>query len=198
MLLPRKGMSQFVAALAALLLSGDLLMAANDNAPKVRMETSSGTLVIQLDAKNAPETTKNFLIYIDDGFYDGTIFHRVIKGFMIQGGGFDRDFKQRPTLPPIQNEADNGLKNERGTIAMARTGDPHSATAQFFINSVDNDFLDHREKSPQGWGYAVFGKVVEGLEVIDAISGVATGQHGPHSDVPQSQILILKAERVED
>lgn len=198
MLLPRKGMPQFVAALVALLLSGDLLMAANDDAPKVRMETSSGTLVLQLDAKNAPETTKNFLIYVDDGFYDGTIFHRVIKGFMIQGGGYDRDFKQRPTLPPIQNEADNGLKNERGTIAMARTGDPHSATAQFFINSVDNDFLDHREKSPQGWGYAVFGKVVEGLEVIDAISGVATGGHGPHSDVPQSQILILKAERVED
>ncbi len=173
-------------------------MAANDDAPKVRMETSSGTLVLQLDAKNAPETTKNFLIYVDDGFYDGTIFHRVIKGFMIQGGGFDRDFKQRPTLPPIRNEADNGLKNERGAIAMARTGDPHSATAQFFINSVDNDFLDHREKNPQGWGYAVFGKVIEGLEVIDAISGVATGSHGPHGDVPQSQILILKAERVED
>ena len=198
MLLPKKGMPQIGAALAVLLLSGDLLMAANDDAPKVRMETSSGTLVIELDAKNAPETTKNFLIYVDDGFYDGTIFHRVIKGFMIQGGGYDRDFKQRPTLPPIQNEADNGLKNERGTIAMARTGDPHSATAQFFINSVDNDFLDHREKSPQGWGYAVFGKVTEGLEVIDAISGVATGSHGPHSDVPQSQILILKAERVED
>lgn len=173
-------------------------MAADDDAPKVRMETSSGTLVIELDAKNAPETTKNFLTYVDDGFYNGTIFHRVIKGFMIQGGGFDRDFKQRPTLPPIQNEADNGLKNERGTIAMARTGDPHSATAQFFINSVDNDFLDHREKSPQGWGYAVFGRVIEGLEVIEAISGVATGRHGPHSDVPQSQILILKAERVED
>ena len=198
MLLPKKGMPQIGAALAVLLLSGDLLMAANDDAPKVRMETSSGTLVIELDAKNAPETTKNFLIYVDDGFYDGTIFHRVIKGFMIQGGGYDRDFKQRPTLPPIQNEADNGLKNERGTIAMARTGDPHSATAQFFINSVDNDFLDHREKSPQGWGYAVFGKVTEGIEVIDAISGVATGSHGPHSDVPQSQILILKAERVED
>ncbi len=198
MLLPKKGMPQIGAALAVLLLSGDLLMAANDDAPKIRMETSSGTLVIELDAKNAPETTKNFLIYVDDGFYDGTIFHRVIKGFMIQGGGYDRDFKQRPTLPPIQNEADNGLKNERGTIAMARTGDPHSATAQFFINSVDNDFLDHREKSPQGWGYAVFGKVIEGLEVIDAISGVATGSHGPHSDVPQSQILILKAERVED
>lgn len=173
-------------------------MAANGDSPKVRMETSSGTLVIELDAKNAPVTTKNFLIYVDDGFYDGTIFHRVIKGFMIQGGGYDRDFKSRATLPPIENEADNGLKNERGTIAMARTGDPHSATAQFFINSVDNDFLDHREKSPQGWGYAVFGKVIEGLEVIDAISGVATGQHGPHSDVPQSQILILKAERVEE
>ncbi len=198
MLLPRKGMPQIGAALAVLLLSGDLLMAANDNAPKVRMETSSGTLVLQLDAENAPVTTENFLKYVDDGFYDGTIFHRVIKGFMIQGGGFDRDFQQKATLPPIENEADNGLKNERGTIAMARTGDPHSATAQFFINSVDNDFLDHRAKNPQGWGYTVFGRVVEGLEVIDAISGAATGRHGPHSDVPQSQILILKAERVED
>ena len=198
MLLPKNGMRQIGAALAVLLLSGDLLMAANDNAPKVRMETSSGTFVIQLDAVKAPETTKNFLIYVDEGFYNGTIFHRVIKGFMIQGGGFDRDFKQRPTTAAIQNEADNGLKNERGTIAMARTNDPHSATAQFFINEVDNAFLDHRDKSPQGWGYAVFGKVVEGLEVIDAISGVATGQHGPHSDVPQSQIMILKAERVED
>ena len=197
MLLPRKRMSQFGAALAVLLLSGDLLMAA-DSAPKVRMETSSGTLVLELDAKNAPVTTENFLKYVDDGFYDGTIFHRVIKGFMIQGGGFDRDFKQKATLPPIENEADNGLKNERGTIAMARTDDPHSATAQFFINSVDNDFLDHREKNLQGWGYAVFGRVAEGIEVVDAISGVATGRHGPHSDVPQSQILILKAERVED
>ena len=173
-------------------------MAANDPAPRVRMETSSGTLVIQLDARKAPATTENFLTYVDEGFYDGTIFHRVIKGFMIQGGGFDRDFKQKATLPPIQNEADNGLKNERGAIAMARTGDPHSATAQFFINSVDNAFLDHRKKNPQGWGYAVFGRVVKGIEVVDAISGVATGQHGPHADVPQKQILILKAERVTD
>ncbi len=198
MLLPKKGMSRWVAAMAVSLFSGDLLMAANDLAPKVRMETTSGTLVIQLDAKNAPRTTENFLKYVDDGFYDGTIFHRVIKGFMIQGGGFDRDFEQKPTLPPIENEADNGLRNERGTIAMARTGDPHSATAQFFINSVDNDFLDHQEKSQRGWGYAVFGRVVEGIEVVDAISGVTTGQHGPHSDVPKKQVLILKAERATD
>lgn len=173
-------------------------MAEDANAQQVRMETSSGTLVIELDAENAPVTTENFLKYVDDGFYDGTIFHRVIQGFMIQGGGFDRDFQQKAPLPPIQNEADNGLKNDRGAIAMARTGDPHSATAQFFINSVDNGFLNHSGKTSQGWGYAVFGRVVEGLEVVDAISGVATGRHGPHSDVPQDTILILKAERVED
>lgn len=196
--MPRKKLLSFGTALAVMLFSGDFLMAANDNAPQVRMETSSGTLVIELDAVRAPVTTENFLKYVDDGFYDGTIFHRVIKGFMIQGGGFDRDFQPKATLPPIQNEADNGLQNTRGTLAMARTGDPHSATAQFFINEVDNDFLNHSGKNPQGWGYAVFGRVIEGLEVIDAISGVATGQHGPHSDVPQGQILILKAERVED
>ena len=173
-------------------------MAANGDTVQVRMETSSGTLVLELDAGAAPITTENFLKYVDDDFYDGTIFHRVIKGFMIQGGGYDRDFKPKATLPPIHNEADNGLKNERGTIAMARTNNPHSATAQFFINSVDNEFLNHRAKNPQGWGYAVFGRVVEGLEVVDAISTVETGTHGPHSDVPQSQILILKAERVDD
>ena len=172
-------------------------MAANDT-PRVRMETSSGTLVLELDAKKAPVTAENFLKYVDDGFYDGTIFHRVIKEFMIQGGGYDRDFQQKATLPPIRNEADNGLKNVRGTIAMARTNNPHSATAQFFINSVDNDFLDHWAQNPQGWGYAVFGRVVEGLEVVDAISAVETGAHGPHSDVPRNQILILKAERAED
>ena len=172
-------------------------MAANDNTPQVRMETSSGTLVLELDAVKAPVTTENFLKYVDDGFYDGTIFHRVIQGFMIQGGGFDRDFQQKEPLPPIENEADNGLQNVRGTIAMARTGDPHSATAQFFINSVDNGFLDHSGKNPKGWGYAVFGRVIEGLEVIDAISVAETGQHGPHSDVPKDKILILKAERVD-
>ena len=172
-------------------------MAANDNAPQVRMETSSGILVIELDAQRAPVTVENFLKYVDDGFYDGTIFHRVIKDFMIQGGGFDRDFKPKEGLDSIQNEADNGLKNERGTIAMARTSDPNSATAQFFINSKDNVFLDHKEKNSAGWGYAVFGKVVEGIEVVDAISAEETGVHGPYKDVPQSQILVLKVKRVD-
>ena len=164
--------------------------------PKVALETSKGNIVLELYAEKAPETVKNFLAYVDAGFYNGTIFHRVIPGFMIQGGGFTTDMKKKTTRPPIRNEADNGLKNERGTIAMARTPDPNSATAQFFINSVNNDFLNHRGKSPQGWGYAVFGRVAQGLSVVDTISGVKTGTRGRFRDVPIDPIVIIKATRL--
>ena len=164
--------------------------------PKVALETSKGKIVLELSADKAPQTVKNFLAYVDAGFYNGTVFHRVIPGFMIQGGGFTPDMKKKPTRPPIRNEADNGLRNERGTIAMARTPDPNSATAQFFINSVNNDFLNHRGKSPQGWGYAVFGRVAQGLPVVDAISGVKTGTRGRFRDVPNDPIVIIKATRL--
>ena len=165
--------------------------------PQVRLETSHGVIVLALDAAKAPVTVKNFLAYVDAGHYDGTLFHRVIPGFMIQGGGFDRDFHQKEVRGPIQNEAGNGLQNLRGTIAMARTNDPHSATAQFFINSVDNAFLDHTGENPQGWGYAVFGRVTEGLEVVDAISQVKTGTQNGHQDVPAEPVVLLKAERAD-
>ena len=155
------------------------------NAPdRVRLETTKGAIVVELDAQAAPKTAANFLAYVDSGFYDNTIFHRVIRGFMIQGGGFTADMRQKPTQAPIQNEADNGLKNKIGTIAMARTGDPHSATAQFFINAADNGFLDHKSKSPQEWGYCVFGKVIEGLEVVRAIEALPTTTQGLHQNVP--------------
>ena len=165
--------------------------------PQVRLETSHGAIVLALDAAKAPATVENFLAYVDAGHYDGTLFHRVIPGFMIQGGGFDRDFHQKEVREPIQNEAGNGLRNLRGTIAMARTNDPHSATAQFFINSVDNAFLDHTGENPQGWGYAVFGRVTEGLEVVDAISQVKTGTKNGHQDVPAEPVVLLKAERAD-
>ena len=165
--------------------------------PQVRLETSHGAIVLALDAAKAPATVKNFLAYVDAGHYDGTLFHRVIPGFMIQGGGFDRDFQQKEVRGPVQNEAGNGLRNLRGTIAMARTNDPHSATAQFFINSVDNAFLDHTGENPQGWGYAVFGRVTEGLEVVDAISQVKTGTKNGHQDVPAEPVVLLKAERTD-
>jgi len=168
---------------------------AGDN-PRIEMETTKGKIVLELYADKAPQTVKNFLAYVDTGFYDGTIFHRVIPNFMIQGGGFTADMKQKDNRPPIDNEADNGLRNERGTIAMARTSNPHSATAQFFINTKGNDFLDHKSKSPQGWGYAVFGRVAEGLAVVDAISGVKTGTQGRLRDVPTDPIVILKAVRL--
>ena len=166
------------------------------DATRVRLDTTLGVMTVELDAEKAPLTVKNFLRYVDDGHYDGTLFHRVMLGFMIQGGGFDVDFNPKDTRDSIQNEADNGLKNTRGTLAMARTQDPHSASSQFFINSVDNAFLDHTSKDSQGWGYAVFGQVVEGIEVVDAISQEQTGTQGPHSDVPQNPILIIKAERL--
>ncbi len=172
-------------------------MAADTANPQVLMETTSGPITLELDAKNAPVTTRNFMQYVDDKFFDGLIFHRVIPGFMIQGGGFDRDFTQRETREPIKNEADSGLLNVRGSIAMARTSDPDSATGQFFINLADNNFLNHSAPTAQGWGYAVFGRVVKGMEVIDAIATVQTGSQGPHDDVPVDQVVIIKAERLQ-
>jgi cyclophilin family peptidyl-prolyl cis-trans isomerase len=168
---------------------------AGDN-PRVEMDTTKGKIILELYADKASKTVKNFLVYVDAGFYDGTIYHRVIPNFMIQGGGFTADMKQKKTRTPIDNEADNGLRNERGTIAMARTSNPHSATAQFFINTKNNDFLNHKGKSPQGWGYAVFGRVAEGMVVVDAISGVKTGTRGPFRDVPMDPIVITGVKRL--
>jgi peptidyl-prolyl cis-trans isomerase B (cyclophilin B) len=162
----------------------------------VKMDTSAGTLRIELDDEKAPLSTANFLAYVHKGHYDGTVFHRVIKGFMIQGGGFEPGMKQKPTDAPIRNEASNGLKNKRHTLAMARTGDPHSASAQFFVNTVDNDFLDFRAENAQGWGYAVFGRVVEGAEVLDKIENVRTGRKGFHDDVPLEDVRIERAVEV--
>ncbi len=163
----------------------------------IKFETTMGNFVVELDTEKAPESSKNFEQYVRDGFYDGTIFHRVIDNFMIQGGGFDADMEQKATREPIKNEADNGLANDKYTLAMARTQDPDSATAQFFINVKDNAFLNHSGKSVSGWGYAVFGKVVEGTEVIDIMKGVKTGSFGFHQDVPVEQIAIVKAYVVE-
>jgi peptidyl-prolyl cis-trans isomerase B (cyclophilin B) len=181
-------------AVAALLffICSSVLMAA-DPPPRVKLATDKGDIVIQLDAKAAPKTVTNFLSYVNAGFYDGTIFHRVIAGFMIQGGGFDADMRRKPIRPPIVNEADNGLSNKIGTIAMARTPDPHSASAQFFINVKDNAFLDHREKSAQGWGYCVFGKVVSGMDVVRTIENVATTSRGGMRDVPRTPVVIRRA-----
>ncbi len=159
----------------------------------IRLTTNHGDICIELDFDAAPKTAANFQEYVEAGFYDGKIFHRVIDGFMIQGGGFDADMKESETRTPIENEADNGLKNDIGTVAMARTQDPHSASAQFFINVNNNDFLNHSGKTMQGWGYAVFGKVVDGMDVVNKIKGVATGNHGFHQDVPKETVLIEKA-----
>lgn len=166
---------------------------AADALPVVTLETTKGNIDIELYPDKAPQTVANFLGYVKAGHYDGTIFHRVIPDFMIQGGGYTADMSEKGTNAPIQNEADNGLKNARGTLAMARTGDPHSATAQFFINVKDNDFLDFRSKDQMGWGYAVFGKVVDGMEAVDAIVGAPTTNFGPMSDVPVDTILIKSA-----
>jgi peptidyl-prolyl cis-trans isomerase B (cyclophilin B) len=163
----------------------------------IRMQTSKGVIEFDLDAEKAPETVENFLTYVKDGFYNGTIFHRVIDGFMIQGGGLEPGMKEKQTRAPIKNEADNGLKNERGTIAMARTNDPHSATAQFFINVSDNAFLNHQSPTIDGWGYCVFGKVVNGMDVVDEIKGVTTTSSGFHQDVPTEDIIIEKAEVID-
>ena len=158
------------------------------------LQTNYGSIRLRLDHDNAPKTAANFEQYVRDGHYDDTLFHRVIDGFMVQGGGFDTQFEQKPTRAPIDNEADNGLKNVKGSVAMARTQDPHSASAQFFINVGDNDFLNHRDKSLQGWGYCVFGRVVEGMDVVDSIRQVATGRRGMHSDVPTEDVIIERAE----
>jgi peptidyl-prolyl cis-trans isomerase B (cyclophilin B) len=160
----------------------------------IRMYTSLGPFTIELDHERAPKTAENFEAYVRNGFYDGTIFHRVISGFMIQGGGFETGMRQKTTEAPIENEARNGLRNAKYTLAMARTGDPHSATAQFFINVADNDFLNHTAASPQGWGYCVFGKVIEGFAVVDKIKAVRTGRRGGHADVPEVDVLIERAE----
>ena len=164
----------------------------------IKLTTNHGTITLELDTVNAPKTSANFIAYVESGHYDGTIFHRVIKNFMIQGGGMTPDMEQKPTQAPIENEGEQtakaGLKNVRGSIAMARTNAPHSATAQFFINTVDNDFLDFKAPSGQGWGYCVFGKVVEGMDVVDAIRALPTGNKGFHQDVPKESVIIEKAE----
>lgn len=194
-------MKKFTYLLLALVLGacGDQGQSADTPAvaenPKVLMQTSMGDIVIELYPQKAPKTVANFLQYVDEGFYNGTIFHRVINGFMIQGGGFTEEMAQKETHPPVMNEADNGLRNTVGTLAMARTMDPHSATAQFFINVNNNTSLDFREKTPRAWGYAVFGRVVEGMGVVEAIKGVSTGSRGMHSDVPTTNIIIKKASR---
>jgi peptidyl-prolyl cis-trans isomerase B (cyclophilin B) len=162
----------------------------------VILHTSMGDITLTLDADNAPATVENFLQYVRDGHYDNTVFHRVINGFMIQGGGFAPGMTQKPTRSPVANEAGNGLKNAKYSVAMARTSDPHSATAQFFINVADNAFLDHKGPSPQGWGYCVFGRVTQGTDIVDRIAGVATGSSGFHQDVPKEDVLIRKAEEV--
>ena len=161
--------------------------------PTVALDTNHGTIVLELFADKAPKTVQNFLDYVAAGFYDGTLFHRVIPDFMIQGGGFDTQERQKPTRAQIANEADNGVTNQRGTVAMARTGDPHSATAQFFINLKDNGFLNHTGKNPQGWGYTVFGKVVEGMDVVDKVAKVKTSRGGISEAVPAEPVIIQKA-----
>ncbi len=186
-------------ALAALAASSIALLGApntwaqNPANPKIKLETSLGTVVLELDSAKAPKSVENFVQYVKDGHYNGTVFHRVIDGFMVQGGGFTPDMQQKPTRAPIANEAANGLKNTKYTIAMARTGEPHSATAQFFINVTDNTFLNHTAPTPQGWGYAVFGKVASGTEVIDKMRSAPTGNRGMHQNVPTTPITILKA-----
>lgn len=165
--------------------------------PIVQFDTNMGTITLELNEQAAPVTVANFIDYVESGHYDGTIFHRVIDGFMIQGGGMDANMNEKRTGTPIKNEADNGLKNDVGTIAMARTSDPHSATAQFFINVKNNDFLNYSSPSPQGWGYAVFGKVIDGMDVVNQIKDVPTGRYGYHADVPTTPIVINSAKVIQ-
>lgn len=191
-------MKHFISIIGSLIIIGCLAFSgfAEEKAadlPLVRLETSLGNIVIELNQPAAPKTVENFLAYVNDGFYNGTIFHRVIKGFMIQGGGFTENMQQKSTRDAIVNEADNGLLNLRGTIAMARTSAPHSATSQFFINTVNNSFLDFKAKNGRGWGYCVFGKVVEGMDVVDAIENQRTTVKNPHRDVPVTPIVINNA-----
>ena len=163
---------------------------------KVKLTTNHGAITLELDAQKAPATVANFLEYVKSGHFDNTVFHRVIDGFMIQGGGFEPGMKQKPARAPVKNEADNKLKNDKHTVAMARTSDPHSASAQFFINVADNEFLNHKSQSAQGWGYCVFGKVTAGTEVVDKIRRVKTGNRGMHQDVPLEDVVIQKAELI--
>lgn len=205
----RPGLRRLGATLfaSALLVAGTSATAANStttegNSPmttdtRVKLQTNHGDIVIELNAEKAPKTSANFLEYVRDGFYDGTVFHRVINNFMIQGGGFEPGLKQKKTGQPVENEANNGLKNDRYTVAMARTSDPHSATAQFFINVADNDFLNHTAPTANGWGYTVFAKVIDGTETVDKIKGVKTGSRGFHQDVPAEDVIIEKATVVE-
>lgn len=187
-------LNKALTATLALMLTGGPALAET----RVKLETSMGDIVLALNQQKAPATVENFLQYVRDGFYDGTIFHRVIDGFMIQGGGFTEQYQQKTTRAPIGNEADNGLTNDRGTIAMARTSDPHSATAQFFINVADNAFLNHQAPTAQGWGYAVFGRVVEGMDVVDSIRRLPTGADGPfRQDVPRTTVIIESASVLE-
>lgn len=180
------------------MLSGGAALAAQKQAePVVKLETSLGDILVQLDTRKAPITTANFIQYVKSGHYDGTIFHLVIKNFMIQGGGMTAEMKEKHTNAPIRNEANNGLKNKKYTIAMARTSDPQSASSQFFINTKDNDFLNFKAETPQGWGYAVFGKVIKGQDVVDRIENVATGRKSGHDDVPKAPVIIKKAVVVE-
>ena len=170
---------------------------AGDDTPRVKLTTSMGEIVVALDPGAAPKTVENFLSYVKMGFYEGTIFHRVIKDFMIQGGGFNSNMQRKPTLAPVTNEADNGLSNQAGTIAMARTSDPHSAMSQFFINVKDNAFLDHRSKTEKGWGYCVFGRVISGMDVVHAIEHVPTTISAKMRDVPKTPVVIRSATLVE-
>jgi peptidyl-prolyl cis-trans isomerase B (cyclophilin B) len=192
----RLGLALAVGLILTLIL-GTLSAQAERRHPLVKLETSMGDITLELYPDKAPATAANFLTYVKDGFYNGTVFHRVINGFMIQGGGFDADLSQKATREPIKNEADNGLTNDAYTIAMARTMDPNSATAQFFINVADNRALNHTGKTPQGWGYAVFGKVVKGKEVVGKIKAVPTGNRGMHQNVPLTPVTIIKAVVVE-
>ncbi|NJB67725.1 cyclophilin family peptidyl-prolyl cis-trans isomerase [Desulfobaculum xiamenense] len=193
-----KALRILMAAVALTILCAGAAFAGKPGAgPVIVMETNMGTIMLMLDEKKAPVSVANFLAYVDEGFYDGTIFHRVIDGFMIQGGGFDATMAQKATHAPIANEAANGLDNDRGTIAMARTMDVDSATSQFFINTVDNAFLNHKDGSSRGFGYAVFGRVIRGMDVVDKISGVVTGRSSGMQDVPREQVIITRAYRHE-
>lgn len=189
----RSTRKSFLLAALVTVLAAPLSATGAEPAARVRLETTLGDIVLELDREHAPATVENFLTYVNDDFYDGTIFHRVIDGFMIQGGGFTSDFSKKSTRAPVKNEAENGLKNDRGTISMARTRDPHSATAQFFINVADNAALNHTAPDARGWGYTVFGRVVEGMDVVDEIRARPTGVHGRYTDVPKETISIERA-----
>lgn len=190
-----RGFSRIMLSLLILLCCSPFALAAEEH-PVARISTNFGEIILELDRENAPITVNNFLQYVSEGHYEGTVFHRVMSNFMIQGGGYTKEYREKPTHPPIENEANNGLKNTRGTIAMARTNDPHSATSQFFINLVDNHFLDYTsEASGSTWGYAVFGRVIEGMDVVDLIGAVPTSAGGPFiKDVPVEQLIIKKIE----